>query len=95
MGEAYRRASPASYVHAVRSPVLIIAATADVKCPPAQIRTYSAALRARGVSTQVEWTRSGHDGYDVDLHVQSLGTVIYFLGSALGGKHAAAAAGAG
>ncbi|WP_127128105.1 prolyl oligopeptidase family serine peptidase [Georgenia sp. SYP-B2076] len=45
--EAYRAASPLTYVPAVRAPVLIMAGENDPRCPIGQIHSYVRALRAR------------------------------------------------
>jgi dipeptidyl aminopeptidase/acylaminoacyl peptidase len=90
----YARSSPATYVSAVRAPVLVVAGSDDPKCPPGQIRGYVAALRRHGRKPVLEWTNSGHEGYEIDAHVQVLGAVVRFVGTAMGGKQAPATAGA-
>ncbi|TDC65580.1 alpha/beta hydrolase family protein, partial [Streptomyces hainanensis] len=78
--ERYARSSPATYVRAVRAPVLVVAATHDAKCPPEQVRGYLAALRAAGGSVCREvWLDSGHDGHDGADHVRVLRHGLHFL----------------
>ncbi|TRW43511.1 prolyl oligopeptidase family serine peptidase [Georgenia yuyongxinii] len=45
--EAYRVASPLTYVDAVRAPVLVMAGENDPRCPLGQVLNYVRALRAR------------------------------------------------
>lgn len=93
--DEYARSSPATYAHAVRAPVLILAGADDPKCPPGQIRDYVAALRGHGLSPQLEWTASGHEGYQIGVHVQVISSVVRFLATSMGGRPVPAGAGSG
>jgi dipeptidyl aminopeptidase/acylaminoacyl peptidase len=88
----YHAASPLSYVDAVRAPVLLVAGSADPVCPPDQVRRYAAALAARGGAPELHWIDSGHQRLDAAVHAEVLGTVVRFVGTALGGKQAPAGA---
>lgn len=77
--EVYARSSPSSYAAAVRSPLLVVAAAQDAKCPPEQVETYLAALRAAGVRHDALWLDGGHDGHDGGDHVQVLHRALVFL----------------
>ncbi|MFG3498881.1 alpha/beta hydrolase family protein [Streptomyces sp. NPDC047928] len=83
--ERYARSSPIHYAAAVRAPLLVAAATHDVKCPPGQVRGYLAALRAAGVRHEALWLDSGHDGYDGGDHVAVLRRAVAFLDRELRG----------
>jgi len=83
--ERYARSSPSSYVDAVRAPVLVVAGRRDVKCPPEQVESYLAALRARGVRHEEVWLDSGHDGRDGGDHVEVLRRALEFLARGLRG----------
>ncbi|MEU3460585.1 alpha/beta fold hydrolase [Streptomyces sp. NPDC006733] len=77
--DVYARSSPSSYVASVRAPLLVVAATQDAKCPPEQVETYLAALRACGVPHDALWLDGGHDGNDGGDHVQVLHRSLVFL----------------
>ncbi|MEU9799592.1 prolyl oligopeptidase family serine peptidase [Streptomyces sp. NPDC051000] len=81
--EAYAHASPTSYATAIRSPLLIVAARRDAKCPPEQVEAYLAVLRAGGVAHELMWLDSGHDGYDGADHVAVIRRSLRFLGRGL------------
>ncbi|MGY1454105.1 alpha/beta fold hydrolase [Streptomyces sp. SS8] len=84
--ERYARSSPVHYAHRVRAPLLMAAALHDVKCPPEQVRTYLAALRASGVRHEEMWLDSGHDGYLGGDHVAVLRRALGFLDRELRGS---------
>lgn len=88
--DRYARSSPVRYAHRVRAPLLMAAATHDVKCPPEQVRTYLAALRASGVRHEEMWLDSGHDGYLGSDHVAVLRRALGFLDRELRGPGRAA-----
>jgi dipeptidyl aminopeptidase/acylaminoacyl peptidase len=92
--ESYARSSPASYLPLVRGPVLLVAGTDDPKCPPGQVQAYADRLRQLGIEMELRWTKSGHEGYEVDVLVETLGTVVGFVATALGGRPAPTASGA-
>lgn len=77
--EAYRRSSPLTYAARVRAPLLVAAATRDVKCPPGQVRGYLAALRAAGVPYEEMWLDTGHDGYVGADHAEVARRAVLFL----------------
>ncbi|MFG2577212.1 alpha/beta hydrolase family protein [Streptomyces sp. NPDC048481] len=81
--ERYSRSSPLTYASAVRAPLLLVGAEKDAKCPPEQIRSYSAALTAAGVAHEQLWLDTGHDGYDGAAHVAVLRRSLTFLHSCL------------
>ncbi|GAA2991221.1 alpha/beta hydrolase family protein [Streptomyces fulvorobeus] len=81
--DAYAHASPSSYAAAIRSPLLIVAAGRDAKCPPEQIEAYLAVLRAGGVPHELMWLDSGHDGYDGADHLAVIRRSLRFLGRGL------------
>ncbi|PJE95320.1 S9 family peptidase [Streptomyces carminius] len=84
--ERYARSSPIRYADRVRAPLLMAAATHDAKCPPEQVRTYLAALRACGVRHEEMWLDSGHDGYLGSDHVAVLRRGLGFLDRELRGS---------
>ncbi|KUN81500.1 peptidase S9 [Streptomyces bungoensis] len=86
--ERYARASPATFAGTVRSPLLIVAARNDAKCPPEQIEVYLAALRAGAIRHETVWLDSGHDGYDGAEHVAVMERSLRFLGRSLAGTPA-------
>ncbi|MFD3761355.1 alpha/beta hydrolase family protein [Streptomyces sp. NPDC058622] len=81
--EAYAHASPSSYAAAIRSPLLVVAARRDAKCPPEQVEAYLAVLRAGGVAHELMWLDSGHDGYDGADHLAVIRKSLRFLGRGL------------
>ncbi|WUH90916.1 prolyl oligopeptidase family serine peptidase [Streptomyces sp. NBC_00433] len=87
--EAYRRSSPLHYAAEVRAPLLVIAATRDVKCPPGQVRGYLAALDAAGVRHESMWLDTGHNGYTGADHAALLRRAVLFLLRELRGPAAA------
>ncbi|WP_328907620.1 prolyl oligopeptidase family serine peptidase [Streptomyces sp. NBC_00234] len=81
--DAYAHASPSSYAAAIRSPLLVVAARRDAKCPPEQVEAYLAVLRAGGVDHELMWLDSGHDGYDGADHLAVIQRSLRFLGRGL------------
>ncbi|MFI7388087.1 alpha/beta hydrolase family protein [Streptomyces sp. NPDC049813] len=81
--ERYAHSSPIRYAAHVRDPLLVVAATHDIKCPPQQVRSYLAALDAAGAPHEALWLASGHDGYDGGDHVHVLRRAVRFLDRAL------------
>ncbi|WP_326595074.1 S9 family peptidase [Streptomyces sp. NBC_01803] len=77
--ERYARSSPIGYADRVRAPLLVVAATRDPKCPPAQVHSYLAALRRADAPCEELWLDSGHDGLDGADHVLMLRRSLYFL----------------
>jgi dipeptidyl aminopeptidase/acylaminoacyl peptidase len=59
--ETYRRLAPLGKVNAVRTPLLIVHGEEDLRVPLMQSQLFHAALRQRGVPTQlVVYPREGH-----------------------------------
>lgn len=58
--EVYARASPISYVDAVRAPVLVLAGLNDPRCPTRQVENYVQALRERGGLIELYQYGGGH-----------------------------------
>ncbi|MFE6098517.1 alpha/beta fold hydrolase [Streptomyces laurentii] len=81
--DAYAHASPSTYAAAIRSPLLVVAARRDAKCPPEQIEAYLDVLRAGGVAHELMWLESGHDGYDGADHLAVIRRSLKFLGRGL------------
>ncbi|MEV7832198.1 prolyl oligopeptidase family serine peptidase [Streptomyces subrutilus] len=81
--DAYAHASPSTYAAAIRSPLLVVAARRDAKCPPEQVEAYLAVLRAGGVAHELMWLDSGHDGYDGADHLAVIRRSLRFLGRGL------------
>lgn len=81
--DAYAHASPSSYAAAIRSPLLVVAARRDAKCPPEQVEAYLDVLRAGGVAHELMWLDSGHDGYDGADHLAVIKRSLRFLGRGL------------
>ncbi|MFJ3492031.1 alpha/beta hydrolase family protein [Streptomyces sp. NPDC086091] len=59
--EAFRRASPITYVDQVRAPVWISTGTHDTRTPPRQVHLYAQALEKAGGDVTVEWFSGGHE----------------------------------
>lgn len=58
--EPWRRASPITYVHDVRSPVWLNQGMFDSRTPPRQAQRYAEALRASGGDVLLDWFPGGH-----------------------------------
>lgn len=84
--DAYARSSPHTYLPQLDAPLLIVAARHDAKCPPGQVRHYTAALAEQRKSHQVLWVDTGHDGYDGADHVRVLREAVVFLDRELRGR---------
>jgi dipeptidyl aminopeptidase/acylaminoacyl peptidase len=77
--EAYRTASPLTYVDAVRAPVLVLAGENDPRCPIRQVDNYLDALAARGdLHYEVSRFDAGHGSLVVDETIAHIGTEIGF-----------------
>ncbi|WP_405442947.1 prolyl oligopeptidase family serine peptidase [Streptomyces niveus] len=59
--EAFRQASPISWVEQVRAPVWIKTGSHDTRTPPRQVHGYAEALEAAGGDVTVEWFSGGHE----------------------------------
>ncbi|WP_326682221.1 S9 family peptidase [Streptomyces sp. NBC_01237] len=84
--EVYARSSPHTYVPHLDAPLLLVAATHDVKCPPGQIREYLDELAAHHKRHEALWLDTGHDGYDGRDHVKVLRGALVFLDRELRGR---------
>jgi dienelactone hydrolase len=77
--EAYRAASPLTYVDRVRAPVLVLAGENDPRCPIRQVDNYLDALAARG-DLPYEVTRfdAGHGSMVVEQTIAHVATEVDF-----------------
>jgi dipeptidyl aminopeptidase/acylaminoacyl peptidase len=77
--DAYRAASPITYVDAVRAPVLVLAGENDPRCPIRQIDNYLDALAARGdVTYEVSRFDAGHGSLVVEQSMRHFATEVDF-----------------
>ncbi|MEU8927624.1 prolyl oligopeptidase family serine peptidase [Kitasatospora sp. NPDC048545] len=76
--ERYRAADPRSYVHRVRSPVLLVASRTDERCPPDQVARYAADLRRRAVPHELLWVDGGHYSRRTADHRSVLAAMVRF-----------------
>jgi dipeptidyl aminopeptidase/acylaminoacyl peptidase len=82
--DAYRRASPLTYVDRVRAPVLVLAGENDPRCPIRQVDNYLHALAARGdVRYEVSRFDAGHGSLVVEETLRHVATEIGFARRAL------------
>jgi dienelactone hydrolase len=82
--EAYRTASPLTYVDAVRVPVLVLAGENDPRCPIRQVDNYLDALAARGDAVyEVSRFDAGHGSLVVEQTIAHVATEIDFARRAL------------
>ena len=79
--DAYRAASPLTYVDAVQAPVLITAGTNDPRCPPRPTDEYVSRLRARNADVVYQRNETGHQPYDDDRVVEQVRLMLDFLTS--------------
>ncbi|MER5353593.1 prolyl oligopeptidase family serine peptidase [Kitasatospora sp. NPDC002551] len=76
--ERYRAADPRSYVHRVRSPVLLVASRTDERCPPDQVAGYAADLRRLAVPYELLWVDGGHYSRRTADHRSVLAAMVRF-----------------
>ncbi len=77
--QVYWRASPLTYVHAVRAPVLVLAGENDPRCPIRQVDNYLDALAARAtVPYEVSRFDAGHGSLVVEETLRHIATEIGF-----------------
>lgn len=76
--EAYREASPLTYVSGVRAPLLVIAGENDPQCPVRQVESYVAALRAAGGTCEVYRYDAGHGSLVDDERVRQMRAMLTF-----------------
>jgi dipeptidyl aminopeptidase/acylaminoacyl peptidase len=83
--DAYRDASPLTYVGQVRVPVLVLAGENDPRCPIQQVDNYLDALAARGdVPYEVSRFDAGHGSLVVEETLRHVATEIDFARRATG-----------
>ncbi|MFE7488589.1 alpha/beta hydrolase family protein [Kitasatospora sp. NPDC057541] len=80
--ERYRAADPRSYVHRVRSPVLLVASRTDERCPPDQVARYAADLSRLAVPHELLWVDGGHYSRRTADHRSVLAAMVRFAGRA-------------
>ncbi|WP_263455084.1 S9 family peptidase, partial [Streptomyces sp. LS1784] len=85
--ERYRAADPRSYVHQVRSPVLLVASRTDERCPPDQVARYAADLRRLAVPHELLWVDGGHYSRRTADHRSVLAAMVRFAGHAWPAPH--------
>lgn len=76
--EAYRRASPLTYIDAVKAPVMIYAGKYDTRCPFAQTLTYVEALRQRGAECEFLAMDGAHGPPDRESRVPLYAAITSF-----------------
>ncbi|HXV94742.1 MAG TPA: prolyl oligopeptidase family serine peptidase [Pseudonocardia sp.] len=77
--QAYRAASPLTYVDRLRAPVLVLAGENDPRCPIRQVDNYLDALAARGdVHYEVSRFDAGHGSLVVEETIRHVATEIGF-----------------
>jgi dipeptidyl aminopeptidase/acylaminoacyl peptidase len=77
--ERYAAASPITYAARVQGRLLLIGAKHDERCPPEQIESYLAELRAHGVPHSVVWRDGGHIACRADDQELDISTAVRFL----------------
>ncbi|MFF7591736.1 alpha/beta hydrolase family protein [Kitasatospora purpeofusca] len=78
--ERYRAADPRSYVHRVRSPVLLVVSRDDERCPPEQVARYAADLRRLAVPHELLRVDGGHYSRRTADHRSVLAAMVRFAG---------------
>lgn len=81
--DAYRDASPLTWVDRVRAPVLVLAGANDPRCPIRQIDNYLDALAARGADYAVYRYDAGHGSGVMAERIRQLACEIAFVRDAL------------
>jgi dipeptidyl aminopeptidase/acylaminoacyl peptidase len=82
--EAYRKASPLTYVEQVRVPVMLVVGEHDHLCPLGQNERYIASLQALETSHEVYRYTGGHWTYDGEDDLRSVEAQIRFVARYLG-----------
>jgi dienelactone hydrolase len=77
--DAYRRSDPMTYVANVKAPILVIAGENDPRCPLEGITPWIDAVRANGVSVEVELYPAGHHANTVDGRIRHMGLILDFF----------------
>lgn len=76
--DAYAKASPLTYVAAIRAPVLILAGANDPRCPIRQIENYLTALRGLGKNHQVYRFDAGHGSVVTEERIRQMAAELDF-----------------
>jgi len=84
--EAFRRASPLTYVDSVRAPLLIIQGRNDTRTPARPAARYVERLQTRGHPVEIDWFDAGHMGgaTDDEMAVSQMGRMLEFAGRIVG-----------
>jgi len=77
--EAYRQASPITYVDRVQAPVLVMAGENDSRCPIRQIENYLARLAELGRGHEVYRFDAGHGSLVVEERLQHMRVQLAYL----------------
>ncbi|MEV6984319.1 prolyl oligopeptidase family serine peptidase [Sphaerisporangium sp. NPDC051017] len=86
MPDAYRRASPITYVGDVRAPVWISHATHDTRCPARQVHDYALAVERAGGDVVLDWFIGGHETSSRDHAIADQRRMLGLVRSALRGE---------
>ncbi|MFJ8437008.1 alpha/beta hydrolase family protein [Kitasatospora sp. NPDC094019] len=78
--ERYRAADPRTYLHRVRSPVLLVVSQHDERCPPEQVTRYAADLRRLAVPHELLRVDGGHYSRRTADHRSVLAAMVRFAG---------------
>src|SRR5690606_25694499 len=76
--EAYRRASPITYVQSVKAPVMIVTGKYDTLCPPEQNRRYAEALKQHGTPCEFIEFEGAHGPADNEERIRLYTAMIDF-----------------
>ena len=77
--EVYDRASPISYVEAVRAPVLVLAGLNDPRCPTRQVENYVQALRERAGTVELYQYGGGHGSEVAEERIRQMRVQLDFV----------------
>ncbi len=77
--DAYRVASPITYVDSVKAPLFVSAGAHDPRCPPRQTDGYVERLRARGHDVTYERWDVGHGLFDMTAKSRETRAILEFL----------------
>ncbi len=77
--EVYHRASPLTYVGAIKAPILMVAGKYDLLCPPKQNVAFAEALRSKGGQCELELFEGAHGPPDRDERIRQITLMLEFL----------------
>jgi dipeptidyl aminopeptidase/acylaminoacyl peptidase len=77
--DAYRAASPITYVDEVKAPLFVSAGANDPRCPPRQTDGYVERLRSRGHDVTYERWDVGHGLFDMTAKSRETRAILDFL----------------